>query len=133
MRRDADVLISRAAAQLGVPYILSNQGSSAMETTAEAMGDAPRWFQLYGTSDARLVDRPIGRAEAMGADALVVTLDTTMLGWRPQDLDLGSLPSPQGIAIAPYTSDPRFMQIVQQRVDGAARGWPARSWWSWSW
>ncbi|WP_411283143.1 alpha-hydroxy-acid oxidizing protein [Lapillicoccus sp.] len=122
VRRDADVLIGRAAAQLGVPYILSNQGSSPMETTAAAMGDAPRWFQLYWSSDERLVDSLIGRAEAMGADALVVTLDTTMLGWRPQDLDLGSLPFAQGIGIAQYTSDRRFMEIVRQRVDGVARG-----------
>ena len=122
VRRDADVLIGRAAAQLGVPYILSNQGSSAMEATAAAMADAPRWFQLYWSTDERLVDSLIGRAEAMGADALVVTLDTTMLGWRPQDLDLGSLPFAQGVGIAQYTSDPRFMEIVRQRVDGAAVG-----------
>ena len=43
---------------------------------------------------------------ASGAEALVVTLDTTMLGWRPQDLNLGSLPFAQGIGIAQYTSRP---------------------------
>ena len=114
--RDADVHIGAAAAQLGLPYIFSNQGSSPMEDTAAAMGDSPRWYQLYWSTDEQLVDSLIGRAERMGADALVVTLDTTMLGWRPHDLDLGSLPFARGVGIAQYTSDPRFRQIVRERV-----------------
>jgi len=87
-----------------------------MEETAAAMGDVPRWFQLYWSRDEDLVDSFIGRAEAMGAGALVVTLDTTMLGWRPDDLDIGSLPFTRGIGIAQYTSDPRFRQLVQERM-----------------
>ena len=70
------------------------------------MGECPRWYQLYWSRDEQLVDSFIHRAEAIGAGALVVTLDTTMLGWRPADLDLGSLPFSQGIGIAQYTSDP---------------------------
>ena len=56
------------------------------------------------------------RAEAAAAEAVVVTLDTTMLGWRPQDLDLGSLPFAQGTGIAQYTSDPRFREVVAERL-----------------
>ncbi|WP_424188161.1 alpha-hydroxy-acid oxidizing protein [Actinokineospora sp. G85] len=119
--RDADVLIGRGAAAAGVPYILSCQGSSPMERTAAAMGDAPRWFQLYWSRDEELVDSFLSRAEAIGAGAVVVTVDTTMLGWRPQDLNLGSLPFSQGIGIAQYTSDPRFMELVRQRLGGPAR------------
>ena len=63
-----------------------------MEQTAAAMGTTPFWYQLYWSTHEPLVDSMIQRAEALGAQALVVTLDTTMLGWRPQDLDLGSLP-----------------------------------------
>lgn len=123
VRRHADVLIGRAAAAVGVPYILSSQGSSPMEETAAAMGSSPRWYQLYWSTDEALVDSFIRRAERMGAEALVVTLDTTMLGWRPQDLDRGSLPFARGIGIAQYTSDPRFMELVRQRVaDGGAGG-----------
>ena len=118
--RDADVLIGAAAAALGVPYIFSNQGSAPMEATAAAMGDAPRWCQLYWSTDEQLVDSLIGRAEAIGAEALVVTLDTTMLGWRPQDLNLGSLPFARGIGIAQYTSDPRFLELVRERVAASA-------------
>jgi lactate 2-monooxygenase len=91
-----------------------------MERTAKAMGDTPFWYQLYWSTDEPLVDSLIGRAEACGARALVVTLDTTMLGWRPQDLNLGSLPFARGQGIAQYTSDPRFMEIVRERVNRPA-------------
>jgi lactate 2-monooxygenase len=116
---DADLLVGGAAADTGVPYILSSQGSSPMEQTAAAMGAAPRWYQLYWSRDEQLVDSFIVRAEAIGAGALVVTLDTTMLGWRPQDLNLGSLPFSQGIGIAQYTSDPRFQELVRERLAAA--------------
>ena len=116
IRRDADVMVGRAAARRGLPYIFSSQGSSPMEATAAAMQDSPRWFQLYWSSDEELVDSFIARAEAINAGALVVTLDTTTLGWRPWDLDLGSLPFTRGVGIAQYTSDPRFRQMVADRV-----------------
>lgn len=114
--RDADLDVGAAAAQRGLPYILSSQGSSPMEATAAAMGSAPRWFQLYWSKDEALVDSFIARAEAIDASALVVTLDTTLLGWRPWDLDLGSLPFTRGVGIAQYTSDPRFAELVAERI-----------------
>jgi lactate 2-monooxygenase len=58
----------------------------------------PFWYQLYWSTDDALVDSMIKRAEQCGAGALVVTLDTTILGWRPQDLNLGSLPFIRGHA-----------------------------------
>lgn len=120
IRRDADVMVGRAAARRGLPYIFSSQGSSPMEATAAAMQDSHRWFQLYWSSDEQLVDSFIARAEAIDAGALVVTLDTTTLGWRSWDLDLGSLPFTRGVGIAQYTSDPRFRQLVAERVDREA-------------
>jgi lactate 2-monooxygenase len=115
---DADVLIGGGAADAGVPYVLSSQGSSPMEATAAEMGDALRWFQLYWSRDEELVSSFLHRAESMGAQALVVTLDTTLLGWRPWDLNLGSLPFSRGIGIAQYTSDPRFAELVSARLSG---------------
>ena len=85
------------------------------------MGAAPRWFQLYWSTDEPLVDSLLARAAASGAEAIVVTLDTTMLGWRPQDLNLGSLPFSQGIGIAQYTSDPRFRELVARARGGRGR------------
>ncbi len=116
MGKDSDVAIATGAAETGTPYIFSNQGCNPMEECAVAMGDTPRWFQLYWSKDERLVDSLIARAERIGAGALVVTLDTTVLGWRPQDLNLGSLPFTKGLGLAQYTSDPVFREIVAERA-----------------
>jgi isopentenyl diphosphate isomerase/L-lactate dehydrogenase-like FMN-dependent dehydrogenase len=126
VRRGADEMVGAAASAVGLPYILSSQGSSPMEATARAMGVGSRWYQLYWSTDEALVDSFIGRAEAMGASALVVTLDTTMLGWRPQDLNRGSLPFARGIGIAQYTSDARFRELVRERVDAGPAPGPRR-------
>ena len=123
----ADVEIGAAAASVGVPYIFSNQGSASMEDTAAEMdrvaaqgpGKAPRWFQLYWSTNDAVVDSFIRRAEGVAADALVVTVDTTLLGWRPEDLNIGSLPFTQAIGIAQYTSDRQFMASVRDRVAAA--------------
>ncbi|WP_277453910.1 alpha-hydroxy-acid oxidizing protein [Janibacter sp. DB-40] len=116
---DADVRVAEGAHASGIPYVFSCQGSAPMEMTARAMAGTPFWYQLYWSTDEGLVDSMIERAEAAGAQALVVTLDTTMLGWRTQDLDLGSLPFARGQGIAQYTSDPRFMTLVRERIAAA--------------
>jgi len=90
--KDADVAVARAAAAEGVPMIFSNQASRPMEECAAAMGDAPRWFQLYWSTSDELVASFVRRAEACGCGAIVVTLDTKMLGWRSRDLDFAHLP-----------------------------------------
>ncbi|WP_243788566.1 lactate 2-monooxygenase [Saccharopolyspora gloriosae] len=118
----ADLAIAKAAAELGLPYVFSNQGCVPMEECAAAMGDSPRWFQLYWSTDEDLVDSLLARAKRSGAEAIVVTLDTTLLGWRPQDLNLGSLPFARGQGIAQYTSDPRFRNMVRERVRRGSAG-----------
>ena len=104
--READVAVARAAAAEGIPFVFSNQASRPMEETARAMGDAPRWFQLYWSTSNELVASLVSRAERCGCSAIVLTLDTTMLGWRIRDLDLAYLPFLRGKGIAQYTSDP---------------------------
>ncbi len=118
--RDADLAVAKAAAALRVPYIFSNQASVPMEVCAAAMGDAPRWFQLYWSRSNELVASFVKRAEACGCSAIVLTLDTTMLGWRPRDLDFGSLPFMKGQGIAQYTSDPVFRAQLGQPLDAGA-------------
>ncbi len=119
VHRDADLAVAKAAAALRVPYIFSNQASVPMETCAAAMGDSPRWFQLYWSRSNELVASFVRRAEACGCSAIVLTLDTTMLGWRPRDLDLGSLPFMAGQGIAQYTSDPVFRRDLEEGPLGA--------------
>jgi len=112
----ADLAVARAAAAEGVPMIFSNQASVSMEECATAMGEAPRWFQLYWSTSDELVTSLLHRAEASGCEAIVVTLDTTLFGWRPRDLDLAFLPFALGKGLAQYTSDPVFRRLVEERL-----------------
>lgn len=114
---EADLAVAKAASSLGMPFIFSNQASKPMEQCAAAMGDDPRWFQLYWSKSNELVQSFIQRAERCGCTALVVTLDTTMLGWRTRDLDLAYLPFLEGKGIAQYTSDPVFQKLLDEPDD----------------
>ena len=113
---EADLAVAAAAAACGVPMIFSNQASKPMEAAAAVMGDGPRWFQLYWSRSDELVASFLSRAEACGCDALVVTLDTTLLGWRPRDLDAANLPFLRGQGIAQYTSDPVFQRLTDETL-----------------
>lgn len=110
--RQADLAVARAARSEGIGYVFSNQASVAMEDCAAAMGDAPRWFQLYWSSDDEFVRSLVRRAENCGCEAIVLTLDTTLLGWRPRDLDLAYLPFLRGLGLAQYLSDAVFREKI---------------------
>ncbi|WP_246186876.1 alpha-hydroxy-acid oxidizing protein [Microlunatus speluncae] len=112
----ADLAVARAAAAAEVPMIFSSQASVPLEDCAAAMGAAPRWFQLYWSASQELAASFVARAERAGCEAIVITLDTTMLGWRPRDLDLAFLPFARGQGIAQYTSDPVFRRLVEERL-----------------
>lgn len=112
--RDSDVAVARAAAAEGVPMIFSSQASRSMEACSAAMGDAPRWFQLYMSTSGDVVRSFVSRAERCGCDAIVITLDTTLLGWRLRDLDLAFLPFALGKGIAQYVADPEFQRQVDE-------------------
>lgn len=109
---EGDLAVARAMRNLNLPMIVSSQASFPMEQIAKENGDGPRFFQLYwGKSDA-LAESFVKRAQACGCKAIFITLDTTILGWRPRDLDLGFLPFLRGKGIAQYTSDPVFRAML---------------------
>jgi len=105
---EAELASARAAASLGVPFVYSTAASRTIEQVAQAMGPAPRWYQLYWSRDQEIAASMVGRAERAGYSAVVVTLDTTILGWRPRDLDRAYLPFFQGEGVACFFSDPVF-------------------------
>ncbi|WP_460955728.1 alpha-hydroxy-acid oxidizing protein [Parasphingorhabdus pacifica] len=117
----ADLAVAGAAAELGTPMVISTQASAPMEEIASGLGGTSNWFQLYWSSERELVTSFVDRAESSGSKAIVVTLDTNLLGWRSWDLDLGHLPFARGQGIAQYTSDPVFRDLVRQRT-GRTRG-----------
>jgi lactate 2-monooxygenase len=135
---EAELAVARAAAGLRVPLVLSTVSSYRMEEVAAAGGDSPRWFQLYWPRDKDVAASLIARAKAAGFAALVVTLDTFILAWRPRDLSHAYLPFLHRMGLANYESDPAFLAGLEKSPDedpGAAVlhwlsmfGDPAKTW-----
>jgi L-lactate dehydrogenase (cytochrome) len=95
---EGELAVARAAARAGLPYALSTLGTRSIEEVAAAAGAARLWFQVYVWRDRGLVAEMIGRAAAAGYEALVVTVDTAVLGRRERDVRRGfSLPPKIGL------------------------------------
>ena len=103
-----DIATARAAASVGVPMVASTLMQDPLEDVVEALGETPGWFQLYTPNDRQLAESFVRRAEAAGWAAIVVTVDTFVLGWRPRDLSIASFPQLKGLCLANYFSDPVF-------------------------
>jgi lactate 2-monooxygenase len=110
---DAELAVARAAAGLGLPMVLSNSASSTIEDVASALGESPRWFQLYWPADRELAASFVRRAQDAGYGAVVVTLDTRLLAWRPRDVAAAYLPFLAGEGVAIYFSDPVFRERLE--------------------
>jgi L-lactate dehydrogenase (cytochrome) len=122
---DGELASARAAAALGLPYVLSTAASHSIEQVAEVMGEARRWYQLYWPRERELAASFVARAERAGYSAIVLTLDTWFLGWRPRDLTNAYLPFLKGEGVANYFSDPVFraaLEVPPEEDPGAAIG-----------
>jgi 4-hydroxymandelate oxidase len=87
---ESERALVRAAGRAGVGMILSTMSSSSLEEVAEANTyAAPLWFQLYIYKDREITRNLVQRAEAAGYQALVLTVDTPILGRREQDIRNG--------------------------------------------
>lgn len=111
---EGELASARAAAARGVPFILSTASSHSIEQVAEAMGEASRWYQLYWPRERELAASFVERAERAGYAAIVLTLDTWFLGWRPRDLANAYLPFLKGEGVANYFSDPVFRAALEK-------------------
>ncbi|WP_168588693.1 alpha-hydroxy-acid oxidizing protein [Saccharopolyspora sp. ASAGF58] len=105
---ESELASTRAAAELGLPSVLSSSSSRTLEEVASAGCDAPRWMQLYWSSDREICASILDRGKRAGFSALVVTVDTWARGWRPHEMDRRYYPAEQGIGMAIPFSDPVF-------------------------
>ncbi len=140
---EAELAVGRAAASQGIGSILSTAASNTIEDVAEAVGSSPRWYQLYWPAERDLAASFVSRAEAAGYEAIVLTLDTWILGWRPRDLQNAYLPFLEGEGVANYFSDPVFRAALpgppEQNMQAAIGHWayqfsnPTVSWKDLAW
>lgn len=124
---DGEIAVARAAASLGMPFVLSTVSSHPIEEIGQTMNGSPHWFQLYWGKDHELTASFLQRAESSGYTALVVSLDTAMLGWRERDLQHPYLPFLLGHGLSNYFTDPVFRARLkaspQDDPAGAIRLW----------
>lgn len=109
-----DLTTAAAARSLQVPMIASTLSQDPMEEVAATLDGSPGWFQLYPPNDRELTESLVRRAEAAGFEAIVITLDTLNLGWRPRDLTIASFPQLRGLCLANYFSDPVFRAALDR-------------------
>ncbi len=121
VREEAELAVARAARELGLPMILSNAASTSMEDVASELGDSPRWFQLYWPTNQELAASFVQRAGEAGYSAIVVTLDTRLLAWRPRDLASAYLPFLTAQGVANYFSDPVFRGALERAPEEDAQ------------
>jgi isopentenyl diphosphate isomerase/L-lactate dehydrogenase-like FMN-dependent dehydrogenase len=114
---EAELAVARAAGGLGLPFTLSTVSTHRLENVAEAAGDSPRWFQLYWPRDPDVAASLLARAKAAGFTALLLTLDTFMLSWRPRDLAAAYLPFLQRMGLVNYETDPAFLGGLDKAPD----------------
>jgi isopentenyl diphosphate isomerase/L-lactate dehydrogenase-like FMN-dependent dehydrogenase len=122
---EGELAAARAAGSLGLPFVASSAAAHTMEEIAEALGDGPRWYQLYWPNDRELCASFVGRAEAAGYGAIVVTVDTFIPGWKPRDLQQAWLPFLEGSGNANFFADPVFRAGLERTPEedlGAATG-----------
>jgi len=112
--RHGDMAAARASAMTGVPFCVSTLSNDPMEQVFDACGDTPAFFQLYTPRNRELAESLIKRAEASGAKAIVVTLDTWLTGWRPRDLNASNFPQLRGKVMQNYFSDPVFRSMLDK-------------------
>jgi lactate 2-monooxygenase len=125
VHEDGELATARAAAALGVPMIVSTASHFSLEQVAEAGGEGPRWFQLYWPNDRQLAQSFVGRAETAGYEAIVLTVDTFVPGWKARDLQQAWLPFLNEMGVANYFQDPVFragLEKTPEEDPGMATG-----------
>ncbi|KAI1084132.1 FMN-dependent alpha-hydroxy acid dehydrogenase [Whalleya microplaca] len=119
MNPDGEMAAAAAAAKEHVPFIMSTASSTSIEDVARANGDGERWYQLYWPANRHsdITISLLNRARKAGFSALVVTLDTYILGWRPSDMDNGYNPFLRSdqIGVAIGLTDPVFRSHFKKK------------------
>ena len=94
---EGEIAAARAAKAARTLFILSSLSNTAMELVFAEAG-TPRWFQLYIYKDLAITHDLVKRAEAAGAEAIVLTVDAPGLGTRERD-SRNNFRLPDGLAV----------------------------------
>ena len=132
---DGEIAAARAAGTAGTIMICSTLSTCRLEDVAAA-ATGPLWFQLYVYKDRAMTEELIARAESAGYRAIVLTVDTPLLGRRYRDARNGFV-LPEGLAMrnfeaamsnaARWGTHASFAAYVHDLFD-ASLSWDVVSW-----
>lgn len=114
---EGELETARGATLAGASLVVSSSATATVEAIAPELG-VPFWFQLYLQPDQALNEELVRRAEASGARALCLTVDTPNLGVRNREQRVG-------FALPPGMSAPMNPLTDAKRRDPRPRG---RTW-----
>ena len=109
-RPQGDVLLARAAAAAGVPFVLSTASNARLEAVVQP-SSALNWFQLYVMGERAIAEQMVRRARRAGYRALVLTVDVPVSGYRERDVRNGfKMPfRPSPATLANLATRPRWL------------------------
>ncbi|MBO1001921.1 alpha-hydroxy acid oxidase [Pseudogracilibacillus auburnensis] len=116
---EAELAVAKAAANYHVPFIQSTVSTYSIEEIEAAAKNSPKWFQLYWSRDEKVSYSMVNRAEKAGYDAIVLTVDTFILGFREEDKRNQFSPLKKGFGKANYETDEAFLQSLSEHTDEA--------------
>lgn len=87
-RSGADLMLARAAEAANIPMVVSGASNASIEAVAGAVQNPP-WFQVYCSRDAEITRDLLLRAERVGVETLVVTVDVPVTPKRTRNLRNG--------------------------------------------
>lgn len=123
---------ARAAAAVDTIMVVSTLATTSLEDVASA-APGPKWFQLYVHKDRGFTEELVRRAAASGYEALVLTVDTPVLGRRLRD-ERNEFALPEGLemknllaALPSGASGSMLARYVASRHD-ASLSWSDLAW-----
>ncbi|QXE03308.1 alpha-hydroxy-acid oxidizing protein [Terribacillus sp. DMT04] len=109
---EMEIASMKAAADARIPFAASTVTTASLEEIATTAPEGVKWFQLYWSTNRSLTASMVKRAERAGYHAIVVTVDTGLLGWRKRDYRNGYSPLKLLKGAANYVQDPVFREMV---------------------
>lgn len=83
---EGEVATAKALAKIGSIFSISTYGSTAVEEAAQSAPGAPQFFQLYMSKDDHFNEFLLAKAVAAGVKAIILTADSTLGGYREEDV-----------------------------------------------
>lgn len=107
LHQDGEIAAAKGAGTAGAVYVVSSNATVSIEDISQ-VATAPLWLQLYAQSDAGRNREIIDRAQAAGCQALVVTVDTPVIGPRNREQRSGfTLPKGMTLPMNPQNEKER--------------------------